>query len=160
MWKLLKSFFEMHTPITPDKLMPPAPPPPAPRPDRVAQYADNRFRLLRRFALSRYASSYILRGSTVLRHWYGVQAREPEDLDLVAKYPHDPERTIAEVLEICHDTSLDRQVFSVERQNMQPMWEYVEFPGYASTSHPHGMDECRRCNWTSPTTTRRRCHAR
>jgi hypothetical protein len=109
--------------------MPPVPPPPAPRPDRVAQYADNRFRLLRRFALSRYASSYILRGSTVLRHWYGAQAREPQDLDLVAKYPHDPERTIAEVLEICHDAGLDRQVFPVQRNNMLPMWEYDEFPG-------------------------------
>jgi uncharacterized protein (TIGR02996 family) len=109
--------------------MPPSPPPASSPSDSVSEYAVHRFRLLSRFAQSEHAANYILRGSTVLRHWYGAEAREPQDLDLVAKYGHDPERTIAEVLAICHDASLPGPTFPVQRGNMLPMWEYDVFPG-------------------------------
>lgn len=95
---------------------------------------DVRFRVLRHELLSRVARSsvnrnYVLRGSTVLKHWFGAAAREPQDLDLVALYPHDPERCIAEVLHIGNDPNLRGPTFPVTRANMLPMWEYDLFPG-------------------------------
>jgi uncharacterized protein (TIGR02996 family) len=93
-----------------------------------AQYRVLRHELLRRISRSRLADNYILRGSSVLKHWF-PNAREPNDLDLVSVYPHDPNRCTNEILSICHDRSLGEFIFPVREQNILPMWEYDMFPG-------------------------------
>ncbi|QEL14964.1 nucleotidyl transferase AbiEii/AbiGii toxin family protein [Limnoglobus roseus] len=112
-------------------------PPPAPvsRVDYLRQLPhDRRYRILRhelldRISRSRLAGNYILRGSTVLKHWFPDEAREPNDLDLISVYPHDPDRCVGEILHIGNDPSLGDNVFPVTRTNMLPMWEYDMFPG-------------------------------
>jgi uncharacterized protein (TIGR02996 family) len=109
------------------------PPPPHPVwPSEISleeQYPTLRRNLLERIFRSQYRHNYILRGSVVLQHWFGTTARVPNDIDLVAKYPHDPERCTREIFEICQDRSLGPNLFPITDRNVLPMWEYDIFPG-------------------------------
>jgi uncharacterized protein (TIGR02996 family) len=96
--------------------------------EREEQFGVLRYALIHRLRRSKYARNYILRGSSVLKHWL-PNAREPNDLDLVAVYPHDPARCTEEIFSVCKDTSLGSDVWPIEEQNMLPMWEYELFPG-------------------------------
>ncbi len=88
-----------------------------------------RHRLLERIARSRFADNYILRGSSVIKHWLPEIAREPQDLDFVSTYPHDPDRCTNEIFEACNSSDPGPTMFQLTEQNILPMWEYDLFPG-------------------------------
>ncbi|MEM7233228.1 MAG: nucleotidyl transferase AbiEii/AbiGii toxin family protein [Planctomycetota bacterium] len=91
--------------------------------------------VLSRLARDECAKDYLLRGSLLTRAWVGAQHRHADDIDLLARYPHDAERAerdLRRVLAAPGSLALDLETLHVERT-----WVDTDFPGLRCVATTH-----------------------
>lgn len=104
--------------------------------DRHAAWNTATTVVLKAIAESRFANSLVLRGSMLLRSWYGREAREPGDLDFVVVPPtwriDDPATTdlLDAVARAAEATSAGTGVhIDASRATVEGLWAYDRAPG-------------------------------
>ena len=76
--------------------------------------------------------SYYLRGSLLTRLWVGAERRCAQDIDLLATYSHDPERTMSELTAALLESPMGGEIFDPEPR-FQRTWLDSDFPGLKMT---------------------------
>ncbi len=84
--------------------------------------------------------SYYLRGSLLTRLWVGAGRRSAQDVDLLATYSYDPERTISELTAALPASPAGAGVFDPEPR-FESTWMESDFPGLKMTLTAVGSRE-------------------
>ncbi len=84
--------------------------------------------------------SFYLRGSLLTRLWVGAGRRCAQDVDLLATYPYDPERTRSELTAALLETPAGAGVFNPQPR-FQDTWMDSDFPGLRMTLTASGSDD-------------------
>ncbi len=76
------------------------------------------------------AGEFVLRGGTLMRHWFRPVPRPAEDLDLVASFPFSVEEATRRILPaLADDTVADGAAFDADRVRAEGIWLGTGTPG-------------------------------